>query len=234
MLLTLIHFLQDVFLKLTKTGIPYSVPVFFNKNEIDDHSYSESDTEETIVVVWAKNEQLAQKKAIEKVANNIRMGKFKFDSMGLIQGKDFYKPRSFRQAVSSPIAVWRDPVYKRALYNMTNGSGQPTGTMLKGAWDELTEVTVKRHEKDGELSIVEINRFQKNNIISLFIWLSFMPVSFLFFYSAITMPEIKLMGLLLSPQFISAVVTFIIGFGGILSGILDYKKIKELKQGFEG
>jgi hypothetical protein len=222
MLAIAINKIYDKFLKITKQGEEFSVPVTnLDKDEVFE------------VKVWAKNPEHAEQRAIYFAEISEQTDNLQFDkSLGLIRGKEFYTPKSTGQAVSSPIAVWRDPVYKEAMQQISNNAGFKTGSMLKGAMAELKDVTAKK-QIDGVLTLPDLNKYLKNNIISMFSWSAFIPAGSLFLYAGLTTDNFD--GRLTNQPLIAGIVLLIIGATALTASVKDYrviqKKIMELENG---
>lgn len=216
MLELLINLIYDKYLKKTGRGEQFDVPV-------TNHDKGTTHT----IRVWAKSAHEAEMRAIDKAFMHERNGTLKPDkTLGLLQGKDFYKPKSVKQAITSPIAVWRDPIYKNAVAGLTNNAGYKSGTMLKGAVHELKDVLKKRASPDGNLSIQDLKKYEKNSLVTVFIWLGMLPIGLVFLYSGITMPDYTGSFFHINQQIVAGVVLTALGVLGFISTVLDYKKIQ--------
>lgn len=216
MLELLINLIYDKYLKKTGRGEQFDVPV-------TNHDKGTTHT----IQVWAKNATEAESRAVDKAFMLEKNGNLKLDhSLGLIQGSDFYKPKSVKQAVTSPIAVWRDPIYKNAAAGVTNNGGYRSGSMLKGALAELKDVVKKRSTPDGVLTYQDLKRIERNNIITAFIWIGIIPIGLVFLYAGYLTPSYEGKYISINQHIIAGSVLTILGVLAFISTVLDYKKIQ--------
>lgn len=159
---SLIDGMYDLYLKSSGKGTLYEVPIHIQ----EDHGIREVQ-----VRVWALNEKEAEERAVAhahtmefKRTENIQQR-----SLGLVLPRSHYKPKGITRTITSPFAVWRDPVYKKGFSNIFGAIGYRFGTMTKLSIKELK----KQADSSGEQPILDasyLTNALKVNIISIFIW----------------------------------------------------------------
>lgn len=218
MSVTLIDTLYNNYLKFSKKGDLFEVPVTFKSNENDEG--------ETINLhVWATSEEEAEERAarqaqsMEKKKNRTLQEK----TLGVILPVSHYKPRKITQAWK----LWKDPCYQKAKQDVFAPSGYTAGTMIK-----LSIASILNQNK-GEDSTPKVNtqfliKAFKVNIITFFIWTSlvviglfFSILGFLYFGSD------KFFLSWINPYIIAACVCLFIGFVNLTKTYRDHKTIKK-------
>jgi|TARA_R110002072_G_scaffold301723_1_gene482181 hypothetical protein len=224
---SLIDGIYDIYLQKTGKGQEYEVPICMDDN---------GTIKEIQIRVWAKNPKEAEERALSK-AYSISFKEHQSieqKSLGLVLPRDHYKPKGIAKTMTSPIAVWRDPVYKKALSNVFGAAGYRVGTMTKLSISELKKQVTSVNENIEINSDYLLNALRVN-IISLFIWVgvAFMGVIFLFlgFHPG---NEGKFIISWLNPYIVASIVCLFIGFLASYKTIKDYwwitQKLEEIEQ----
>jgi len=223
---SLIDGIYDIYLQKTGKGQEFEVPIC-----IEDHGT----VHELPVRVWAKDAKEAEERAIAR-AHTISFDQnqsIEQKSMGLVLPKEHYKPKGIARTITSPIAVWRDPVYKRAWSNIFGAVGYRAGTMTKLSISELKQQVTDVNES------VEVNRDYliralKVNIISIFIWIGFFILGVVFMLLGFHPGnEDRFVITWLNPYIVASIVCLLIGSLAVYKTVRDYKwiirKLQELE-----
>jgi len=169
---SLIDGAYDLYLQKSGNGSQFDVPIHIREN---------GNIEEISIRVWAKDSREAEERALAK-AHSIdfsKQQKIQDKSLGVILPVDHYKPSGIYRTVTSPFAVWRDPVYKKGAKNILNGSVYKAGTMTKLSFKGLMRVFTNS-DTDEDLTREYLEKAHRVNIITFFIWLGFSLVGLMF------------------------------------------------------
>ncbi|MFA0809402.1 hypothetical protein [Microbulbifer epialgicus] len=224
---SLIDGFYDFYLIRSGKGILYEVPIVIE---------SGNTTEECNITVWAASENEAEERAIA-YAHSIQIKKsekIQDRTLGLILPLSYYKPKGFKRTLTSPIAFWRDPVYKKGYANMFGAIGYRFGMMTKLSISDLKK-NVLSSNQETEVSLKSVTSALKVNIVSIFIWASLLIMGVLFLFLGIH-PGYKDKFVIswLNPYLVSSVVCFTVGFIAEYKTMKDYKwlisKLDELKK----
>ncbi len=224
---SLIDGIYDVYLQKTGKGQEYEVPICIEE---------QGTVHEMPVRVWAKNEKEAEERAIA-LAHTIsfdRNQSIEQKSMGLVLPKDHYKPKGVARTIVSPIAVWRDPVYKKAWSNIFGAVGYRVGTMTKLSISELKRQVTEVNES-SEINKDYLVRALKVNIISIFIWVGFFILGIVFMMLGFHPGNAgRFVITWLNPYLVASVVCLFVGTLAVYKTVRDYiwiiNKLDEIEQ----
>jgi hypothetical protein len=224
---SLIDGIYDVYLQKTGNGQEYEVPIC-----IEEHG----SVRKVPIRVWAKNEKEAEERAIAR-AHTISFNRnqsLEQKSMGLVLPKEHYKPKGVARTIVSPIAVWRDPVYKKAWSNIFGAVGYRVGTMTKLSISELKRQVTEVNES-GDINRDYLIRALKVNIISIFIWVGFSIMGVVFLMLGVHPGNAgRFVISWLNPYIVASAVCLVVGTLAVYKTVRDYiwiiKKIDEIQQ----
>jgi hypothetical protein len=224
---SLIDGIYDVYLQKTGYGQEYDVPIC-----IEEHG----SVRKLPIRVWAKNEKEAEERAIAR-AHTIsfkRNQSLEQKSMGLVLPKEHYKPKGVVRTIVSPIAVWRDPVYKKAWSNIFGAVGYRVGTMTKLSISELKKQVTEVNES-GDVNRDYLIQSLKVNIVSIFIWVGFSILGAVFLVLGFHPGNVgRFVISWLNPYIVAGVMCFFVGTLAVYKTVRDYiwiiKKIDEIEK----
>jgi len=217
---SLIDGIYDNYLKHTSKGQEYEVPIVVAEN---------STNRKILVHVWAKNTAEAEERGIAHAHTLTYKHNQKLNterrSMGVLLPLEHYKPKGIVSAIASPFAVWRDPVYKKAMANISGSVGYRAGTMARLSIEGLMGQTGNINNDD---TVTEefLTQALKVNIISIFIWTGLLIVGILFLLLGLNFEnEEKFVISWLNPYIIASIVSILIGVLAIYKTVRDYNWI---------
>lgn len=140
-----------------------------------------SDTGElTTVDVTAATIDDAVNRALAQATNQPPDGKSEAPdvvdrSFGVLLGSSHYKPTSISRAVTSPFAIWRDPVFKRSLKASSRASTLKPGSLVRMSHKAL--LAGDRINQGPSPTRRNIQKAININIVALLAWLGILIIS---------------------------------------------------------
>lgn len=222
---SLIDGIYDLYLQRSGNGSQYDVPI---------HIRDGSNIEELEIRVWARSPAEAEERALA-LAHTMdykRRQGIHDKSLGVILPKEHYKPKGVLRTISSPIAVWRDPVYKKGASNILNNVGYKAGTMFRLSVKGLLKVITGTNE-ESSLSKEYLEKVLRVNIVSFFIWIAFSLIGLMFLALGFSSGhEGKFVISWLNQYRIAGIVCIIIGVLALTKTFKDYlwitRRLQEL------
>jgi hypothetical protein len=212
---SLIDLCYDLYLQKTNKGILFEVPICIR---------TEHGVEESIVSVWAKDEREAEERALLHASESEyrKSEGIQQKSLGVVLPKSHFKPKGFFRTVTSPVAVWRDPVYKKGLTNIFGSNGYRFGLMTK-----LSISGLKRNLFSPDASTIFNRKHLTDalwvNIVSMFIWASLIVLGIVFLILGFeSMGKDRFVINWLNPYFVACIVCFFVGSIAEIKTVKDY------------
>lgn len=215
---TLIDGIYSLYLKHSKKGELYEVPVKFSS-----HENGSEDNEDIVLHVWATSEEEAEERAA-KQAQAMERKKTRTTqekSLGLILPASHYNPKK----VTSAWKLWKDPCYQKAKDNMFAPSGYTAGTMIKLSIASLLNQKQDNNEEKKH-NIQFLTKAYKVNIICFFIWISLLLIGVLFSILGIQhFDSGKFFLKWVNPYVVASFISLFIGIINIIKTYRDHKTI---------
>jgi len=214
----LLDTIYDGYLNLSKKGKVFEVPI---------HHINDDGEEEFLktVQVWAKDETQAEMRALSLAIrqDRERQQSMHDKSLGLVMPKEYYQPKGFWRKLTSPFAVWRDPVYKKGASSVVGTAGYKVSSMTRSAISHMLK-TVRANNNDGAMDKASLEKALKVIIISIFLWVGLSILGLIFFIIGLDQNIANKFYLKwLNPFLVAGVVCLLLGGLATFRSIRDYK-----------
>ena len=167
--MNIFHRVYELVTIATKRNSTYTITLINSDTGAQsDHIVTAASEDDAINIAIAKAEEENTKSPSPNINEN---------SLGVIQGKTFYKPKGVLRTLTSPFAVWRDPVYKKSILNSARSSTLKPGSYLLSATNSLKPQ--KLTNKNITPSRKNIQKAINLNILAVFGWAAIGCISFL-------------------------------------------------------